>query len=406
MSKLWLVAIHEYRVDVFKKSFILVLLSVPLFIAFNLAFVYVIASFQTNDNPVGYIDQSGLRINPGPSSAEQGDDPLQFIGYLDENEAQSALDAGQIQAYFILPADYSKTSQVMLIYNKRPDERVRSQFLDLLRRELVSSLSPQIAARITSGDNLTIRTLDGKRTYPGGGPNLGNFLPLLLSLAFVGLLVLSSGYLMGSIFKERENRAIEALMTSLSSRQLIWGKVFGSVAIGLTMFAAWIAVTLLAIWVGQTWFDFPSFQNLQPDWASLAAVTAVAIPSYILAAALMFSVGVMAGNRQDSEQVGPLFFLAYFAPIFFAAGLIENPQSPLSVALSLAPFTCVLTIGIRAMVIQIPLWQIAASIAIQCLAALAALGLARRAFRYGMLRFGRRLNLKEVLRSEWIVRRE
>jgi ABC-2 type transport system permease protein len=61
------------------------------------------------------------------------------------------------------------------------------------------------------------------------------------------------------------------------------------------------------------------------------------------------------------------------------------------------PVTSLLSIGFRSAFITIPLWQIGASFSIQILAALGALWLAARSYRLGMLRYGKRLRLNELL---------
>ena len=64
MSKLWLVALNEFKRNVFKKSFILALLSVPLMIGFTVGLGLIMISLEENDAPVGYVDHAGLFMNP------------------------------------------------------------------------------------------------------------------------------------------------------------------------------------------------------------------------------------------------------------------------------------------------------------------------------------------------------
>jgi len=68
MNKLWPVAAYEYRRNVFKKSFILMLLSVPFFIAFSIGLGFFLESRQDNSLPVGYVDHARVldetRLSP------------------------------------------------------------------------------------------------------------------------------------------------------------------------------------------------------------------------------------------------------------------------------------------------------------------------------------------------------
>jgi ABC-2 type transport system permease protein len=75
---------------------------------------------------------------------------------------------------------------------------------------------------------------------------------------------------------------------------------------------------------------------------------------------------------------------------------MQNPNSPLAIALSLFPLTAPMTIAIRIALTTIPTWQLIASVIILILSAIGAVWLAGRAFRLGMLRYGQRLHWKEV----------
>ena len=92
MKKLWAVGLYEYTRNVLKRSFLLVLLSVPLMICLNVVLVYVMESVGKNTAPVGYVDQAGLfddLVLPAVSSS----DAVQFLAYDTEDDALAALEA-------------------------------------------------------------------------------------------------------------------------------------------------------------------------------------------------------------------------------------------------------------------------------------------------------------------------
>lgn len=399
MSKLWLVALHELRQNVIKKSFVLVLLSVPMFIAFSIGLGMLIETSRKDYRPLGYIDQSSVLANMLLAPLEGTERRVEFTPFPDKTSALQALEAGQIQAFFILPSDYLETGKVELIYRKDPGTNAMSQLYDFLQLNLLSSQPPQIARLAAKGSDLTIRSIAGDQEFKDDNPSLTHFVPLFISLAFVGLLVLSSGYLMDAVFKEKQNRTIEVLFTSLTPRQLIWGKVLGVVAIGLSLLAAWSLIGILAVFIGGEVLDIVWLQNPEMDWRRAGMITAVAIPGYVMALGIMFTAGVMVANPEDSERIGPLLFVAYFLPFYIIQPLLENPNGTAAVVMSMLPFTCLIAMGFRLMFTIVPTWQVVASVAIQTLAATAALWLATQSFRIGMLRYGKSLSLAEILRS-------
>jgi len=406
MSKLWLVALYEYRRTVFKKSFILALLSVPLIISLNIGVGLLMESLENDNAPVGYIDHAGLLADPipapvagsraGPERSRR--EPVEFTPFQTEDGARAALEAKDIQAYYIVAADYAETSQIDLVYLKKPGRNATRQFYDFIQINLLSDQPPDIARRAALiSDNVIVRSLDGSRQLPGGKPIFGIIIPLLISIAFLVLLVMSSSYLMQAVADEKENCTMEVLITSISPTQFIGGKVLGIVAISFTQLVAWAAVTVLSIIVARN-AGIAWFQNLDLDWSIIWATVAVAIPSFVLASALMTAIGVAVTSSQEGQSIGALFFILHMIPFYLAWALIKTPDALLPTVLSLLPFTALLTISLRNIFAAVPTWQVAASVAVQTLCAVGAIWLAGRAFRLGMLRYGQRLRWRELLK--------
>jgi len=400
MSKLWLIALYEYRRIVFKKSFIMALLSVPLMISLNIGMGLLMESLQNDNAPVGYIDYAGLLADPIPAPVAGSREPVEFTPFQTEDGARAALEVKDIQAYYSVAADYAETSQIDLVYLKKPGRNATRQFYDFIQINLLSDQPPDIARRAALiSDNVIVRSLDGSRQLPGGGPTFGIIMPLLISIAFLALLVMSSGYLMQAVADEKENRTMEVLMTSVSPTQFIGGKVLGIVAISFTQFVAWTAVAVLAIIIARS-AGIAWFQNLDLDWGTIWATVAVAIPTYVLASALMTAVGATVTSAQEGQSMGTLFFILHIIPVYVAGlVIVKAPSSSLPTVLSLLPFTALMTISLRNIFTVVPLWQVAASAAVQTVCAVGALWLAGRAFRLGMLRYGQRLNWRELMKE-------
>lgn len=395
MSKLWYVARHEYARNVFKKSFILALLSVPLLIAVNIGLIAFMVSLDNNSAPVGYVDRAGLLSDPIPAPVGPSEGAIEFIPFQTEDEARDALEAKSIQAYYVVSPDYFETSRIDLLYLKEPGENATRQFYDFIQSNVLADQPLEIALRAVEGSNVTVRTPDGSREF-SGAPTLGAVLPVLVSVAFMFLLLMSSGYLMQAVVDEKENRTMEVLITSLSASRLISGKVLGIVAIGLTQLVAWILVGILAVFIGGEVFGIEWFQNPGLDWGPILTVVAIAIPSYVLACALMVAVGSTVGQAQEGQQIGVLFFMLFMIPLYAIMVIGETPNATPSVVLTLLPFTSLMTVGFRSLFSVVPLWQVVASVAIQTVCAAGALWLAGRAFRLGMLRYGQRLRFSEI----------
>ena len=110
----------------------------------------------------------------------------------------------------------------------------------------------------------------------------------------------------------------------------------------------------------------------------------------------MAATGAMVTETRESQQMVTMFTLPLFVPMWLIYPIMINPNSPLAVGLSLFPLTSPMTLPLRAAFTTIPAWQIAAGLVIIYACAASALLLAGRAFRMGMLRYGKRLTWREV----------
>jgi ABC-2 type transport system permease protein len=223
------------------------------------------------------------------------------------------------------------------------------------------------------------------------------FLPLIFSFGFILLLLISSGYLMSGFLEEKSNRTIELLITSLSPTQLVGSKLLTMFAIGMTMMATWILVGVVAAFVGSNYLDITWLQDLNLNWRDILPVVAAGLPSYTFAAALMLAIGLIIGDNQEAESIGPIFFLVAFIPMWLILPIAQDINGSLAIILSSIPISSLLTIGFRSMFIQIPLWQVLVSLTIQIIFVAGALWLAVRTFNIGMLRSGKRIRWNEIV---------
>jgi ABC-2 type transport system permease protein len=100
---------------------------------------------------------------------------------------------------------------------------------------------------------------------------------------------------------------------------------------------------------------------------------------------------------QEGQALSGLFILIFFLPIYAITIIGEHPQGTFSIVLSMLPFTSLMTTGLRNLVAVIPTNQVLLSSLAQAMFAAIAIWFAGRAFRLGMLRYGQRIRLQELL---------
>jgi len=395
MTKLLHVAWHEYQRHVFKRRFVLVgLLSVPLIILVIVGLIFLVISLDTNTTPLGYVDYSGLLKDPLPAPApEPPDRPVPILSFETEAAARSALDTGQIQAYYVLPADYLSTGRLRVVHLGALKSPASTQFYAFLTANLLRSTDPVVANRLVKGAEIVVQSPDGSRSVSSQNW-FSVVVPMVAGIAFIIAMFSTGGYLMQAVVEEKENRTMEVIITSVSPNQFMAGKIIGDTAIGLTQIILWSFFIVIPILVLRNTISFLRGIQIAPQTLLLAVF--VMFPAFVLVSALMAAIGATVSEAREGQQMVGMISLPIWIPYMLTGLLMSNPNSPLALGLSLFPLTAPLTMLMRDGLTILPAWQIALSASIQVLSAAGAIWLAGRAFRLGMLRYGKRLKWREV----------
>jgi ABC-2 type transport system permease protein len=394
MSKIWLIARHHFQKETSKKSFLFILLSMPLFLVLSIGLGMLFESLENDNVTVGYVDPGAfLQL----TVLEDADEDIQLIVFPDQVSAREALEKNEVDAYYLLPADYPESIEVDLVYLEDADGRATSLIRRLIRLNLLAGQSPEIAGRLLSGANVTVFATEANREYPKGGPEPGLFLPILGAFVFGFLTMTTSGYMLQVMVEEKENRTMEIIISSVSPSQLMSGKIVGALGIAFVQLTVWAVFFVIALWVSRSIMNVAWLQDVKPVYQDLVKMAVVAFPAYLFMAALMTLIGATLVDTQEAEQVGPMAFLVTVIPLFLIIPLAANPNGTLALILTLIPFTSVLTLAIRSIFIVVPAWQVLASCSISFICAGVAIWLAGKAFRLSLLRYGQRLKFRELL---------
>ena len=265
----------------------------------------------------------------------------------------------------------------------------------LIANLLKNEVSADITARVLAPYTLNNTVLDKSGNVAEGQGGLGAY---IMSSLFSVLLMMStftaSGFLLQGLVEEKENRVMEVLLSSVSSRQLITGKVLGLGAAGLVQIALWlVSFRLLLPFASSSVGGLFTTLEFPPVIIVLSLVYFVL--GYLLYAILMAGVGAIAATAQMGQQMSAIFSMMAAIPFVLMIFIIENGDHALNIVLSLFPPTTPLTVMMR-LGQGIPVWEIITSMVLLVLTILGGLALAARIF---MLMYGKTPGFKEVLRS-------
>lgn len=396
MGKLWLMAKEEYSKRVSERSFLIGTLAIPLVFTLIIAVTIIVIEQNDDNRPFGYVDYSGFLENTSGQKAT--DNTVEIRAFPSEASAREALRAGDIQGFHVIPADYLGTLKVDLYYlDERPEREVLVDFDDFVRTTLTKVGISDIQTRIIEGVDLTVRSVDGRRTFQEGAGFLTVLFPLAVGLFFTFAVMGASGYFLQAVTDEKENRTVELMLTSLSPLQFIGGKSLGLLAVVLSQIGIWLLTIAVGWMIAVRLVD--ELQGILLPWNVLVVFALFFVPALALVASLMIAIGSAVTEHQEGQQISGVISLFFTFPLFLSVVVFANPDHPIIVALSFWPTTSLLMVMIRWGFTIIPIWQLALSWAILVGSAATGIWLAAKIFQMGFLRYGQRLTLKSILRK-------
>ncbi len=399
MKKMWLVARREYLYNLKRPSFLFAVFGVPIFtfVVWGVVF-FVMSSNENNlakDSKFGYVDLAGVLTDPVPLK----DKPDQFVAYADEKSARAALDSKTISVYFVLPKSYLRTGEVQSYSYDSVPATLEDDLGAFLQATLSRGLESKFPLeRIQSPVTLTVHPMDSGRTLTESNLPALIFIPLIFSFVFLMASNVTSGFLMGGIVEERANRIMEILITSATPMQMLLGKILGLGALGLTQLLIWGGAGAFLVRFGQR---FPVLDGISFPVDMMIVFVLFFIVSYFLLASLMAGIGAVVGSEQESRQFASMLSLILVIPFFFLTTFINDPNSPLALALSFIPFTAPMTILLRMGFGNVPVWQIGLSLAILLVTSFFVIWASARVFRWALLLYGKRIGIREIIRVIW-----
>ncbi len=363
MGNVWKVSVAEYTRLAHKRSFILSLVGMPLFIAVIAAIAVFVSMPKADNRPVGYVDLAEVTQGAAVSSYEPDKGAPVLQPFADEEAARAALRSGAIQAYYLLPADYLASRHVSLFtWGESPAPSARRAFEAFLTAHLLTQAPADAQKVLLDGVQLNYRSADDPREMPEEGFFVSVFLPFVIGFFFIIVVMSSGGYLLQAVTTEKENRMVEVMMTSVSPLQLIGGKALGLIGVALTQVGVWLVALLAALVWGSTQVAW--LRDIQIPGTTIVLAALWFLPTYVILAGMMITVGSMVTETNQGQQISGFFNLLFALPFFFLVLVFTNPDSPILVGLTLFPTTSLMTIAMRWGVTLIPTWQLVLSYAL------------------------------------------
>lgn len=408
MRKTWLMCRYTYARRVRSANFLVLTLLVPALMV--VVGVLIFMQNRPDDTPqvIGLVDTAGVlapvdqvMARAAASRAEGGAaiEQLTLKVYAKQSEAQSARAAGEIDGYLFVPEDYPNGSSPIAYYSDQaPSDELEDLLAAYVRRALLPDAEPWVWARLDEPSR-TVHVVPARNLALREGPGLVSRVaaPAALGLVFAFLIFTGANQMGPVVVQEKEKRALEMVITSMTTRQLVSGKVLGMALLSMTQVGVWavggLAALLLAAYGS---FDLA---ELHIPWAIMGWGAVLGVLGYFLFAMLAAGLGIIAGNSRQAQQFAGVLGLFAIAPLWFAGVLVQAPAGRSAVILTIFPLTSPTTTLFRMALTDVPLWQLATAVLLLVLSLLASVWVVARLFRSSMLLYGQALRPRQVLQA-------
>jgi ABC-2 type transport system permease protein len=201
-----------------------------------------------------------------------------------------------------------------------------------------------------------------------------------------------------SIIEEKTSRVFEVLLSTIRPEEMMAGKVIGVGAVGLTQVAVWLATAVIL--TSTSLITSVASGNIH---VSLTASQIIFFVVYFLLGYLLYSsiaaaLGAMVNSEQELQQLNMILVMPLAACMFALSVVIPNPDGFVARVISMIPFCSPLIMYLRISLGHPSAKEIALSIVLMIATIYAILWVASRIYRVGILMYGKKPNLPEILR--------
>tara|TARA_B100000989_G_C19518098_1_gene462730 strand:- start:247 stop:1551 length:1305 start_codon:yes stop_codon:yes gene_type:complete len=430
MEHFLLITSREYLNKVTNKSFILLTLLLPLFLA-GITFLLGFLSSINNESIkiITVVDNTGYIYEKLELSDDLIFEELNNTS-LDEAKEISRQKSDYALIYinnFDLPEEIAES--IVLISEDSPSlsvvSRIESQLETILTNEnfRISGIDINQINSSKIYINLYQESFDGKETTRVDGI-VKLIFGMVLGLILYFFIFVYGSMIMMSVMEEKTNRIIEIIISSVKPFNLMTGKIIGVSLAGLTQVLIWGLMFLVFSYLFSSFFgisttydggNFVLDKSESSDLSSGAiemisafmslpliniffAFIMYFIGGYLLYASIFASVGGIVDNQTDAQQfIMPVTILVIIALYVGILTVPEDPNGIVAQIFSYIPFTSPIVMLMR-IPNGVPIYEQILSLIVLFSSVILMMWIAAKIYRIGILMYGKKVSYGEIIK--------
>ena len=443
LSNIGLIIGREYSTRVKKKSFILLTILTPLLMAALMVVPVLISLYKGGDRQViSIVDGTGLLENYFESDSHT---EYRFLPAETTQESlkQSFATYESSTVLYVSPLDSAGNASVTA-YSKEPlgmetkmgaEKTIATALRDRKLQNLNIDNFDEIMDKVKSDVKIDAYTLDNSGKEKKDSVEMYMIIAYVLSFLIYMFVFLFGSMVMRGVIEEKTNRIVEVIVSSVSSFELMMGKIIGVALVALTQFAIWVLLlggvamglsgvvsSKMADKVAEATAamnESPlSDANVNPvDMGDLGEIASVMdqisqinigqillcfliyfVLGYLLYAAMFAAVGSAVDNEADTNQLSLPITIPLMIGLFIMLHTFQHPSSQLSVWASIIPFTSPMVMLARIPFGVVPAWQLILSIVLLALTFVIFAYISAKIYKVGILTYGKKATFKDLFK--------
>ena len=428
---------REFRERVYKKSFIITTILMPLLMLLLSAAPTLIMAFVDSDiRRITVVDDSGI-VAPRLVS----DNEVEFV-LSDKNIAETLIAISQDddnfgvlhigEAIIANPNDarlYTTSSSSLML-----EEKIAEQIESVIESERLKSYNienlDEILDNVKASVHLATFRTDKEEESAASSAMMSSVVGLVLGFLLYFLLAIYGAMVLQSVIEEKSSRILEVMVSTVKPFEMLMGKILGVASVAGVQVAVWgiLLVFCSAVIIpaampnnlldsmhqaqaGADIATLASQQNIDPDMltalssalntegiaTTLVWVLLFTIGGFLLYASLYASIGACVDQAQDAQPLTMPITIPIIVAFIVTMMIMKDPNSPVVFWCSMIPFTSPIVMVAR-IPSGIPTWEIATSLALLYITFALCVWGAAKIYRIGIFMHGAKPTLRDLWR--------
>jgi ABC-2 type transport system permease protein len=201
-----------------------------------------------------------------------------------------------------------------------------------------------------------------------------------------------------SIIQEKTSRIFEVMLATVKPSDMLAGKLIGLGAVGLTQILIWLIATVVIVITPFATVMLTGEYSLHFSWFEGILFPLYFVLGYLLYSSLFAGLASTCETEQELQMYTPLAAAPTWLSFAMIVLIMNDSNSPWAIAASLFPPTAPIVMFLRMASETPPAWQFIASISLMLASIIATLWFSSRLYRVGILMYGKRASLPELIR--------